>query len=401
LDVVMADVEFLARQGIAKFWLICSEINLHKSDLILNVAERMSRLREKYGTHLVWNAYLLPREYSRDEIAAVVNSGFLGAGNDYVSMDPATMKASRLPYNRRQSMLWLETYNTAGAIQAEGGIRDWSILLGHEGNGAGSIRTTLETLLRMNLLEYYDKVLTINATRVFDIHQREYEEQYLYRVLPDDKDGIGPLNINAFPTYYYNKSLVDALGGIDKVEAFFRFLQCTILSNQTKTRFDAGRFLREALSASEFRSLFLEHCSLSLDEADLDLIFNRRVVDPRAIEAARELCEQLSRSRLADLTLRQVWRPSFAEHDRFQVETARAASRILLLCLFSGWQEQCTRVLEEIGFKGLTAKALWTTPSFVVHQTLFQRFGSQATLEEFQTEQVRLGAWEGTPFLFY
>jgi hypothetical protein len=77
LDVVMADVEFLARQGIAKFWLICSEINIHKNDLILSVAERMSKLREQYGTHLRWNAYLLPREYSREDIATVVNSGFL------------------------------------------------------------------------------------------------------------------------------------------------------------------------------------------------------------------------------------------------------------------------------------------------------------------------------------
>lgn len=401
LDVVMEDVEFLARQGIAKFWLICSEINIHKSDLILNVAERMSRLREKYGTHLRWNAYLLPREYSREDIATVVNSGFLGAGNDYVSMDPATMKASRLPYNRKQSMRWLETYNMAGAILSPGGVRDWSIFLGHEKNGLDSIRTTLETLLRMNLLEYYDKVLTINATRVFDIHQREYEEQYLYRVLPDDKDGIGPLNINAFPTYYYNKSLVDLLGGIEKVETFFRFLQCTILSNQTKTRFDAGRFLREAVSASEFRSLFLEHCSLSVDEADLDRLFNRRVVDPQTIEAATQLCEQLSRSRLADLMLHQVWHPSFAEHDRFQVEIASAASRILLFCLFAGWKEQCNRVFEGIGLKGVAAEDLWTTSSFVVHRTLFQRFGSQAALEEFETEQVHLGTWEGMPFLFY
>ena len=346
LDVVMEDVEFLARQGIAKFWLICSEINLHhKSDLILNVAERMSRLREKYGTHLTWNAYLLPREYSKEEITTVVNSGFLGAGNDYVSMDSATMKASRLPYNRKQSMQWLETYNMAGAMLSPGGIRDWSIFLGHERNGLESIRTTLETLLHMNLLEYYDRVLTINATRVFDIHQREYEEQYLYRVLPEDNSDIGPLNINAFPTYYYNKSLVDALGGIEKVETFFRFLQCTILSNQTKTRFDAGRFLREALRASEFRALFLACCSLSVNETDLDLIFNRRVVDPRTIETAKELCEQLSRSRLTDFVLHQVWRPSFAEHDRFQVETASAASRILLFCLFFGWKEQCARVL--------------------------------------------------------
>jgi hypothetical protein len=400
-DVVMEDVEFLARQGIAKFWLICSEINIRNTDLILNMAERMTRLREKYGTHLAWNAYLLPREFSRNEIATVANSGFLGAGNDYVSMDPATMKAARLPYNIKQSMSWLETYKTAGAILSPNGIRDWSIFLGHEGNGPDSIRTTLETLLSMNVLEYYEKVLTINATRVFDIQQRKYEEQYLYRVLPDDKDGIGPLNINTFPTYYYNKLLVDALGGIDNVEVFFRFLECTILSNQTRTGFDAGRFLREALSANEFRSLFLEHCLLTFDQADIDLIINRRVTDPRTIEAATALCEQLSRSELAGDPLRQLWSPSFAEHDRFQVETAAAASRILLLRLFAGWQNQCDRVLEQIGFAGLTAQDIWTTPSFVVHKTLFNSFGSQAALEEYATDQIRNGSLTGVSLLFY
>jgi hypothetical protein len=203
------------------------------------------------------------------------------------------MRAVYVPYNRQQSMKWLETYNMAGAILSPGGVRDWSIFLGHEGNGMESIRTTFETLLHMNLLEYYDRVLTINATRVFDIQRRAYEERYLYRVLPEEKEGIGPLNINAFPTYYYNKSLVDALGGIAQVETFFQFLQCTILSTQTKTRFDAGRFLRESVSANEFRSLFLERCALRAGEADIDRLFNRRVVDPQTIEAARQLCEDL------------------------------------------------------------------------------------------------------------
>ena len=99
--------------------------------------------------------------------------------------------------------------------------------------------------------------------------------------------------------------------------------------------------------------------------------------------------------------LHHVWHPSFAEHDRFQVETASAASRILLFCLFAGWQEQCHRVFEELGLQGIAAEDLWTTPSFVVHRTLFQKFGSQAALEEFETEQVRLGTWEGMPFLLY
>lgn len=405
LDVVMADVEFLAKHGISKFWLICSEINIHhKSDRILSVAERMSHLRERYGPHLTWNAYLLPREFSRDEIRTVVNSGFLGAGNDYVSMEPTTMKTARLPYNLKQSIHWLETYNRAGA--AQGGVRDWSIFLGHEGNGVDSIRTTLAQLLSLNLLEYYDKVLTINATRVFDIQQRHYEEKYLYRVLPENTDGIGPHNMNAFPTYYYNKALVDALGGISQVEVFFRFLQYTILSNKTKTRFDAGRFLREALGPDEFRALFLSKCRLSalnIGAQELGLLFNPRVMDAKIIEAARRACTQLSRSGLADKALEQVWSPSFAAHERFQADTSGAVSRILLYCLFAGWQEQCDEVLQGLGCEGLTTQDVWKTPSFVVHRMLFKRFGSQTGLDGFKTEQVKRGRWEqaGVTPLFY
>lgn len=403
LDIVMEDVEFLARKGVSKFWLICSEINFNrKNDIILNVAERMTKLREKYGQHLTWNAYLLPREYSRQEIGEVLASGFLAAGNDLVSLHPAAMKRAQLPYNPRHSKQWLENYKLSGEALAPGRTLDWSIFLGHEGNDPESIRVTLETLEDMELLEYFDEVLTINASRVFDIQQREHQEKYLFRVLPTDKTGIDSGNINAFPTYYYHHALVDILEGIPQVETFFLFLQCSILSNQNKTRFEAGRFLREALGAREFAAAMpAESDGWNTDPNNFYPLFNRRVMDPNTLDAALRLCGEIGRSTFPDKLLSQVWHPPFSAHERSQAEIACAAARILLFQLFTAHQESCGVVLRDLGFEGVTARDIWSTTSFAVHRTLFQKFGTQPILDGFAAKHIEGGTWNLLGAIFY
>ena len=379
LEVVAADIDFLARQGIRDFWLVCSEINYGKSNkLFVSVAEIMIKIREQYGTGVSWNTYYLPRDTSREDLHTIIGSGFMGGWNDYVSLERISMKAAKVPFNLEQAQRMIQTRNV-GLEAAQTGLRDWSIFLGHESNRPSSIRGTLETMLDMGHLDYYDQVTTINATRVFDLLERDYDEAYIRRVLPGDIDEYDLPTKNGFPTYYFNKSLVDALGGIDEVDEFFEYLRTAIISNEIKTKFDAARLLTSGLGMAEFRELFSTGCSLDPSKAMAAGIFNPRRNQQSAVEQAQQLASA-QESGLSEELLTSVWYPPYSESDSGSAPFAAAVARILLFSCFDGRSSECDDVLRQLGLPDLTVNAVWTTPSFVIHRVLYRRFETQEAL---------------------
>lgn len=101
LDAVMGDIEFLARRGVRRFWMVCSEINLKDATLALELAERFLRLAEAGQRNLQWHAYHLPRWLSRADLELLQRSGYAGGWNDFPSLDDDNLRKARVPYRAR------------------------------------------------------------------------------------------------------------------------------------------------------------------------------------------------------------------------------------------------------------------------------------------------------------
>ena len=59
-EVVISELDFLLRKDLNNFWFICSEINIGGTQFILELAEKVIRLNEKYKEKKIrWSGYTL------------------------------------------------------------------------------------------------------------------------------------------------------------------------------------------------------------------------------------------------------------------------------------------------------------------------------------------------------
>jgi hypothetical protein len=374
LDVVFADVDFLASRGISNFFLICSEINPKNQQLFVQVAERMIAMRERHGSHLRWNAYYLPRDMSPLELMTIARSGYLGGWNDYTSLDAESMKRARLPYTVDQGVAFLKNFNAGFEMMFPGSPRAMSFFLGHESNSIAGLRRTMAKLHEHDLLEYYDDIFSINATRVFDIlGERERPERGLIRIrVPGAEERRVPDRL--LPTFYVSAVLVDLLGSVDEVMQLFQYLREAVMSRSRKNRFDAMSFLTAAFTPEDL-ALHLPADALAGLARHCARLSNRRILSPAHLAEAVARCEQLAAGPPAAEGLRAAWRK--ANPGSKDEITQRLLAHALLAAIFAAEADACRRVLAAMGLPALALDDVEALPSFILQRELYRAFASE------------------------
>ncbi len=377
LDVVFADVELLAQRGVPRFFMVASEANIgNDQTLIASVAERMVKLRERYGAHLKWRTFHLP-----GLVQLFARSGFLGGWNDFVSLDPAGMRRARVPYNQQQALDMFKSYNRFQAIVRPGQPRFWTMFLGHDSNTPETIRTTLETMHREGLLEYYDLFGSISALRIYEALEPTHDPERLFSPKTEGRPELADhRRSDIFPLFHYTQALTDELGGRTQLEGFLAFLGSTILSTQAKSEFDGVEFLASRTTPAQLTALLASAEPRALGRERLAVLVNpRRVGAAEQAEAFAIWSSRCEQSGLAGVLeyLRECARAPSASRER---RLGRTVARMVLDLLLAAHPRAAQEVEAFAGVERGPDDSFLTTPSFTWHRALLQRYGGRDEL---------------------
>ncbi|MEU9114359.1 radical SAM protein [Streptomyces sp. NPDC048483] len=248
LDVVMADIAFLADRGVSRVWLVCSEINIGSNKLLFEMAARMRKLNHGRTTPLNWTCYLLPNPpLERSEIRALLESHFEPSWNQFASYHDENLKRTRVPYRARHAVqaqvAWLEEDQ---AFRSAHGLplppRRLDMFLGNTYATPETVSATLRTVSELRLGERFDDSLITRATRVFDLGDGLIDDTAAsaYSVGPE---GLLDEVDLVHPTFSYPTALVEALGSARAVDEFFAYVEKTFLSRAYRARLDWPAFL--------------------------------------------------------------------------------------------------------------------------------------------------------------
>ncbi|MGW1052244.1 B12-binding domain-containing radical SAM protein [Streptomyces sp. NPDC002521] len=248
LDVVMADIAFLADRGVSRVWLVCSEINIGSNRLLFEMAQRMRKLNHGRPKPVSWTCYLLPNPVlERDEIRTLLESRFEPSWNQFASYDDENLKRTRVPYRARHAVqaqvAWLEEDQ---AFRRTHGLpappRRLDMFLGNTYATPETVSATLRTVSELRLGERFDDSLITRATRVFDLGDGLIADTAAaaYSVGPE---GLLDEVDLVHPTFSYPAALVEALGSARAVDEFFAHVEKTFLSRAYRARLDWPAFL--------------------------------------------------------------------------------------------------------------------------------------------------------------
>ncbi|WP_275460827.1 B12-binding domain-containing radical SAM protein [Streptomyces noursei] len=248
LDVVMADIAFLADRGVSRVWLVCSEINVGSNRLLLDMAARMRKLNHGRPTPVSWTCYLLPNPpLERGDIQALLESHFEPSWNQFASYDDDNLKRTRVPYRARHAVeaqvAWLEEDQ---AYRRTHGLpeppRRLDMFLGNTYATPETVSATLRTVNELRLGERFDDSLITRATRVFDLGDGLLDDTSTsaYSVGPE---GLLDEVDLVHPTFSYPTALVEALGSARAVDEFFAYVEKTFLSRAYRARLNWPAFL--------------------------------------------------------------------------------------------------------------------------------------------------------------
>jgi len=218
LDVVVEELEFLLAHGLTSFWLVCSELNVGNADKAMEVAEALTRLRERHPTTpLTWRAYHLPKWLSEEHLRVLARSGFEGGWNDFPSLDDANLRACRVPYRAAHAVRAL-TAGVESADQQGAPVRG-SMFFGNAHMDPAGIATTLRAFHDADLCNRYDSFYAVTSTRLFEVPaMADFRTEEAVTFM---RDGRSPTTDLAHPTYYWPEKLVTQLGSVLEVEEFF------------------------------------------------------------------------------------------------------------------------------------------------------------------------------------
>jgi hypothetical protein len=279
LDVVEAELEGLVKRQLRRFWLVCSELDIQGVGFGLELAERITRMRERHGgLPIEWSAYALPR-LEEDELRTLQRAGYTGALNDVLSLDDANLRDARVPYRSKQAIAFLkavtkldreEAGSAEAAAAAEGKLRAgltqrspkelasvFGLFLGNAHATPTTIATTLLRIEEEGLRENYRAALAFPSTRVFAPDGEpicETTERGLRSYGPDGERPIDPIH----PTFYYPDFLIERLGSPAGVMDFMRYVADTFMSVAHRGRKDWAWFLSNHISMELFAALLPE-----------------------------------------------------------------------------------------------------------------------------------------------
>jgi hypothetical protein len=257
LDAVMADVELLASNGLNRIWFVCSELNVFGPDLALAIAGRIVRLAEKVGHPIHWYAFSLPVRMSEATWRTLVNSGFRGGFNTFMSLDDDNLRTGRIPHRAVDAV---EEYKIIEKLAEELGpdaddFRSRGTLALFFGNAFATVTTVARSLALLRehgVLETARVPLIMSATRIFEVTEpaapREDNPRYSF-----DERGLAETSMARLPSYEYPKALLDHFGGREAMDSFFTWVQTTILSRQHDAQKDWSLFLANVSTPVQVR----------------------------------------------------------------------------------------------------------------------------------------------------
>jgi hypothetical protein len=247
LDVVMGDVEFLAAEGIARFWMVCSELNIFGPDMAVEIAERMTRLAEKTRRPLRWHAFNLPVRLGPEVWRTLMRSGFRGGFNTYMSLDEDNLRRGRIPHRVADAIAEykdVEMVAAEGTMDPDDDIRSRGTLALMFGNAFASldtVRSSVAALRAEGLLEKIRAPMVIAATRIFEALDPDGERDQNVRLVFGAPGGT-----LAQPTFEYPRALVEHFGDVVSLEWFFHWLETTVFSRHFERDLDWALFLANA-----------------------------------------------------------------------------------------------------------------------------------------------------------
>ena len=224
LDAVFEDVDALAREGIWHFWMVCSELNLGKPDLAIEVAERFIRRAEsKGGRPLRWRAYHLPRWLSRGDLELLARSGFAGGWNDFVGFDDDVLKRSVVPYRRRHLDAYFNHTKVVKFAAPFPGEQIVGLFAGDLATTPSAILEGLKTLLDLGSKAGWDQISISKATRLFEpLHLEQIADGSAVTFGEDGK----PTDLDfTSPTFAVSPSMRECFTSLTAVVMFLQYLE--------------------------------------------------------------------------------------------------------------------------------------------------------------------------------
>lgn len=276
LDVVEAELEGLVKRQLRRFWLVCSELDIQGVKFGLELAERITRLRERTGgLPIEWSAYALPR-LAEDELRTLQRAGYTGALNDVLSLDDANLRAARVPYRSQQAIAFLravtkldreEAGSAEAAAAAEAKVRAgltqrspkelaamFGLFLGNAHATPTTISTTLRRIEAEGLRENYRAGLAFPSTRVFAPDGVPICETTDRGLRTYGRTGERPID-TLHPTFYYPDFLIERLGSPAAILDFMRYVADTFMSVGHRSRKDWAWFLAQHTAITELSAL--------------------------------------------------------------------------------------------------------------------------------------------------
>lgn len=252
LDAVMGDVAFLASQGVRRFWLVCSELNVGKTELAVEVAYRFLKFNEGRSEPVSWRAYILPRWLEREQLELMYRSGFGGGWNDFPSLDDENLKATRVPYRASDVVEHARTISEVAPQRTDGQPTKIGLFLG---NAFASPKTIARSLARFDeeLSGRFAEVDVGAGTRLFESIVDVVGSESLSRATTYQPTGpVQEVDITD-PTFFLPSELVDTLGGESHVLDFFQYAERTLLARSHRKQRDWCRFLRRSMPLGQLR----------------------------------------------------------------------------------------------------------------------------------------------------
>jgi len=277
LAAVLADVEFLAGQGLRRFFLVCSELNQGDNTLALAVAEGFVRLNEHLGAPGIrWHAYHLPRWLGREDLKTLYRSGFAGGWNDFPSFDDDNLLRLRVPYRTHHV---LEHLRNTMAMQGDlpfGEPPHVNMFLGNDQVTPATIARSLQAFSRTDILQHVEHASIAFGTRLFAPHDRPV-------VQPQNAvtyTSVGPstqLDI-VHPTFYLAPGLEATLGrSPEEHRQFFDYVASTFLSRRHVNGKDWARFLATAAPTAWVGEQLAAHRGRRIPLAGVPAVIRPRV----------------------------------------------------------------------------------------------------------------------------
>lgn len=392
LDVVMAEVEFLAANGVPRVWLICSEINAGSNELLLELGERFARFNRARpsGRRVAWSAYFLPNPpLERSEMRDLLAAGFEPGWNQFMSFDDENLKRTKVPYRRRHAL----RAQVDWAVELrDHAIREGRSPRGHRldmflGNSFADARTVTETLAAVNearLSDYHDSALITRATRVFDLgdgRMGDAAEDAIFSIGPD---GVLPQPDLLYPTFHYPEDLVARLGSREAVDELFAYLEDTFFSRAHETKKDWLGFLRGAVRPPDLADWCAGHTDAL---AVFELRSSDETLTRTVARLAADVCGPDGARVVAEL-LRGAVVPAKA---------AGATAYVLAELVLATHPREIDAVVQGLGLVRTDDGGLKGS-EYELLRALHQRFDSEAEL--FAHAERELGVRDGTPAHF-